>query len=209
MVDKSTRASQTGLSMIEVLVSLVIIMLGLLGIIGLQTRAHTASFESYQRTQAVALANQVIDSMRVNRRTARCFAITDQDNGAPHLGTEGTGYSAIPACAASTAIENNMADAAIAEWDGLLKGVGETKDGAQVGAMVGARGCVSYDMATELPDPTTGAPITGTGLYTVTVTWQGSTPTAAPAVACAQDLYGDNDALRRALTLTFRLAHLR
>jgi len=70
-----------------------------------------------------------------------------------------------------------------------------------VGALVGARGCVSYDAGSALPD----AP--DTGIYTVTIAWQGTVDTVAPAVACGNDRYGA-ETRRRVVSTTFRLARL-
>jgi type IV pilus assembly protein PilV len=198
-------ARQDGFSMLEVLVTLFIIMLGILGLIGLQARMHTASFESYQRVQALNLVNFIVDTMQVNRSTANCFDFTTNADGTPFVGVGGT----LPAaCAISSAAANTMADAAIAEWDGLLTGASEVNAAAtQVGAIVGARGCVSYDATTELLNPVSGAALTGTGVFTVTVAWQGKTETVAPAVNCGNGLYGV-ETLRRALPIQFRFARL-
>ena len=191
--------------MLEVLITLFIIMLGMLGLIGLQARMHTASFESYQRVQALNLVNFIVDTMQVNRSTANCFIMTTNTDGTPFVGVNGT----LPtACAISSAAQNAMADAAIGEWDGLLTGASEVNAAAaQVGAIIGARGCVSYDATTELPNPVSGAAMTGTGVFTATVAWQGRTETVAPAVNCGNNLYG-NETLRRALSIQFRFARL-
>ena len=80
------------------------------------------------------------------------------------------------------------------DWDALLKGAAEIDgDDENAGAMLGARGCVSYDPVTDL--------------YTVVVAWQGMVPTMAPAVDCANGLYGP-DTQRRAVSTTVRIADL-
>jgi type IV pilus assembly protein PilV len=193
----------TGFTMIEVLVSLLIIVLGLLGLAGLQTRLQQAEFESYQRAQALVLLYDIVDRINYNRATASCFAITTNANGTPYYGT---GSAALPACGASIVAHQAMANAAMAEWDTTLKGAAETKGGVAVGAMLGARGCVNYDATTELVDPL-GASLSGTGIYTVVVAWQGGADTVAPAVNCGNNLYGA-ETQRRAVSTTFRLAKL-
>lgn len=191
--------------MIEVLVSLLVITFGLLGLAGLQTRMQQAEFESYQRSQALVLLYDMVDRINVNRATAPCFVITtDPVAGINYLGT---GAASPPACGYSTSGNNTSADNAIAEWDNLLKGAAETKGVNQAGAMIGARGCISYDSATELLDPT-GATLAGTGIYTVTVAWQGTVDTFAPTVSCANNLFG-TELRRRVVSTTFRLAYLR
>ena len=191
--------------MIEALVSLVIIMFGLLGLAGLQTRMQQAEFESYQRSQALILLYDMVDRINTNRATVPCFVVTtDLVAGANYLGA---GAGAPTPCGYSTTENNAIADIAIAEWDNLLKGSAETKGVNQVGAMIGARGCISYNSATELPDAA-GAPIAGTGIFTVAVAWQGTSETIAPTVACANNLYG-TELRRRVVSETLRLANLK
>lgn len=201
------KTRQTGFSMLEILVTILILMLGLLGLAGLQTRAQTAEMESYQRAQALILASTMVDVMRVNRRTANCFAVTGA-GGTPFVGAAGTGHVGGPiVCNLSTIAENTMAINAMDEWNDTLVGASELKDGTEVGAMIGARGCIRYDATTELIDPETGAVMPDTGLYTVVVAWQGLNETVAPTVNCANGLYG-SEAMRRAVSMSLRLAEL-
>jgi len=195
----------SGFTLIEVLIALLITTLGLLGLAGLQTRLQQAEFESYQRTQALVLLYDMVDRVRTNRATLPCFAITTNTaSGVPYLGT---GAAAAPACGFSNAANNAIADATILEWDNLLKGAAETAGGVSVGAMIGARGCVSYDATTELINATTGALIPGTGIFTVAVAWQGMADTAAPTENCANTLYGP-ETRRRVVSTAFRVAAL-
>lgn len=196
-----------GFSMIEVLVSLMIIVFGLLGLAGLQIRIQQAEFESYQRAQAIVLLQDMVDRIHMHRITASCFRFTtNTTNGSPYLGT---GSTSVPACSASTANDNAQATAALTEWKDLLLGAAEDLAGSSVGAMAGARGCVSYDAATELIDPVTAVAIPNTGLYLVALSWQGTTDTFAPTVNCGNDnaLYV-SETRRRVVSTTFRLARL-
>lgn len=61
---------QKGFSLIEVLVTMVIISFGLLGIAGVIVNSMKNNQSSYARTQASVLANDIIDRMRANRTTA-------------------------------------------------------------------------------------------------------------------------------------------
>ena len=200
----SSRRTQ-GFTMLEVLISILIIALGLLGLAGLQTRIQQAEFESYQRSQAVVILHDMVDRINANRATASCFAITSASAGTPFYGY---GSGALAACGASTSANNTRADIAMDGWDDMLKGAAETKSGSSVGAMVNARGCVSYDSTTELTDAG-GATVSGTGIYTITVTWQGLGDTITPSSTCASDQYTANPARRRAISTTTRLATLR
>jgi type IV pilus assembly protein PilV len=196
--------AESGFSMIEVLVALMIVVLGLMGLAGMQVRMQQAEFESYQRAQALVLMQDMVDRIQIHRVTASCFRFTNPASGSPFLGT---GATHAAACSASTGNDNTQAVTSINGWSNALTGATETKGGSAVGAMVGARGCVSYDAASELTD-SSGAFISGTGLYTVAVAWQGTTDTIAPTVNCANGLYGSN-ARRRVVSTQFRLPYLR
>lgn len=59
-----------GLTMLEVLVTLVIVAFGLLGIAGIIANGMKTTHSAYGRSQASWLANDIIDRMRGNRATA-------------------------------------------------------------------------------------------------------------------------------------------
>lgn len=61
---------QQGVSLIEVLVSVVVLSVGLLGMAALQGTALNANHSSYMRSQVVNLGNDMADRMRVNRQAA-------------------------------------------------------------------------------------------------------------------------------------------
>ncbi|WP_457330435.1 type IV pilus modification protein PilV [Rhizobacter sp. P5_C2] len=61
---------QTGVSMIELLVAFVIFSFGMLGLAGLQSRTLAYNQSSLFRSQATALADDILDRMRVDRDNA-------------------------------------------------------------------------------------------------------------------------------------------
>jgi type IV pilus assembly protein PilV len=67
---KNIMKKQQGFSLLEVLVTLVIISFGLLGIAGALVNGMKNNQSSTARTQATVLANDIIDRMRANRTTA-------------------------------------------------------------------------------------------------------------------------------------------
>ena len=185
--------SQGGFSLVEVMVSLVILLVGLLGLVGLILASQRAETESYQRSQALLLLQDMVGRINANRRVATCYAVTtDTVNGAPYLGN---GSSLKPACAYGTAQANALANNDLTNWSGLLTGTLETLGNSNVGAMVGARGCVSFDITT--------------GIYLVSVAWQGLVLTKAPNATstCGKGLYGD-EALRRGVSMNVPIANL-
>lgn len=195
-----------GFTMIEVLVTLIVLALGLLGIIGLQARGHQAELESYQRAQALVLVQDIIDRMNANRSDSHNLLYTSSVT--YPLG----GGGALTDCSTLTGAAYDLCD-----WKNELNGAAEVLSGGActtasgagcIGAMLGARGCIAYNAGSELAD-SNGVTMAGTGIYTVTVTWQGVAATSPPpsSVTCAQNLYPD-DAMRRAVTATFRIANL-
>ena len=61
---------QSGVSMIELLVAFVIFSFGMLGLAGLQSRTLSYNQSSLFRSQATALADDILDRMRVDRDNA-------------------------------------------------------------------------------------------------------------------------------------------
>ena len=66
----SLQKLQCGASMIEVLVTTVILAIGLLGLAGLQSRLGLSEMESYQRAQALVLLQDMANRIATNRADA-------------------------------------------------------------------------------------------------------------------------------------------
>ncbi len=175
--------AERGFSMIEVLVTLFILAFGLLGLAGLQARTATMEMESYQRSHALVLLNDMVARLEASAGTNAASYVTD----AP-LGTDDSQPSSCGGLAAGAARDH-------CEWSNLLKGAGETSGGNKVGAMIGARGCITEIQAINA---TTGT--CTPGIYEVAVAWQGMVETVAPHNACAAGSYG-NDANRRVVSM--------
>lgn len=187
----STRRHDAGFGMIEILVTLVILLMGLLGLAGLLTRSQQAEMESYQRAQALILLQDMVDRINANRKVASCYALTTSSDGTPYLGT---GYVGTPSCASGTSEQSSRANADMTAWSDALRGSSEIRGGANVGVMIGARGCIR-NIATDT--------------YMVIVAWQGLSSTTAPlsSLSCGNNLYG-NEAQRRVVSQTLRIADL-
>lgn len=171
-----------GTTMVELLVTLVILAFGLLGLAGLQAKVQAASVESYQRAQAIILLDDMANRIMVNRDQAASYVTS--------VNTLGTGTTDMDDCAAAT----NVPERDRCEWSKALKGGGEMLDEQNVGAMVNARGCITQVQA---PDTSSGA--CRPGIYLVTVAWQGVHATTAPGSLCGKDQYGA-DTYRRAIS---------
>ncbi len=77
------RRSDGGFSLIEVLVSIVVLSLGLLGVASLLGASLSGSHTSSMRTQAIVLANDIAGRMRANRPTAVAPAPDNYEGIAP------------------------------------------------------------------------------------------------------------------------------
>jgi type IV pilus assembly protein PilV len=66
-----SRCYQAGASLVEILVTLLILSFGLLGMSALQARALKGSVSSFQRSQAVIFSQYMLDVMRIDRQQAK------------------------------------------------------------------------------------------------------------------------------------------
>jgi type IV pilus assembly protein PilV len=177
----TNRRAQAGTTMMEVLVSVVIVVIGLLGLAGLQSRAGVAEMEAFQRAQAMVLLQDMTDRINANRKNAMSYV-----TGAPL----GTGNS-VASCAGMSDAERDHC-----ERQNALLGAAESSGGLKVGAMIGARGCVTV-IEPAMPRE-----------FQIAVVWQGIVPTAAPgATACGAGEYGD-EKTRRAVTANVKIGCL-
>ncbi len=163
-----------GFSLIEVLVTIVILVIGLLGLAGLQARSLVSEMESYQRGQALVLLRDMEAVVRVARTQDTSVSppvITSQFASSSWSSADGsvvfgTGDSYTD-CSSLTPPERQVCD-----WSMALKGAAETRAGTNVGAMIGARGCLI-----------SVSPVTVTNAvaeFYVVVVWQGTSATGDP-----------------------------
>lgn len=185
------RAVQRGLTLIEVLISLVILLAALLGAAGMMARSNQSEMESYQRVQALTLLQDMVSRLNQNRQVAACYA---------SLGTTpvaGNQSSVAPACALGTAAQQSIVTADLAAWNTELMGNNEASTDSSpvaLGAMIGARGCIeAVDSVNQV--------------YRVTVAWQGVVRTVAPALPCGSGAFTD-DTYRRAVSVQVRIGVL-
>jgi type IV pilus assembly protein PilV len=189
-------AGQRGFSMIEVLVTIVIIAFGLLGLAGLQSRLQVSEMEAYQRAQALVLLNDMASRIATNRSMADSYVTAAALGGSTACATAATG--------------ENLQRIDAREWCNALQGASEFAGTSKLGAMLGGRGCVE-----KLPPPID--PLDKSEEYMVTIAWQGLIPLSAPpaSVTCGQNLYNGatgsscvNDLCRRSITTVVRIAPL-
>jgi len=173
---------QYGTSLVEVLVTLVILAFGLLGVAGLQGKMSLAEMESYQRSQALMALTEMTERLSANAAQVANYL---------GQGTLGTGNTAQPAVC--TGLVGAARD--LCEWNKSLQGASEQRSAANVGGMVGAVGCITQIQAIN---PALG--VCTAGIYQVSVAWQGMSLTSAtPGLACGAGTFGANEAYRRVI----------
>ncbi len=195
----SRTPAQRGYTLLEVLVSMVILAAGLLGLAGLQSRVSVAEMESYQRTQALTLVQNMADRIAANASALRA----DIDNG-----TSNTVYTTVlNSTDVGASVQNCGGTGAaldLCEWGNAIAGASETNaQGASVGTLTNGRGCIRQPNAA---DPY---------LYLVEVSWQGRIASHAPpaSVDCGSGTGAGTAnytgaAKRRVVTLAVRIAKL-
>lgn len=185
MSARRQRASrQRGFTLLEVLITIIILSIGLLGLASLQSKVQISQVESYQRAQAVLLLQDMLARINANRAQAASY-VTGPN--AP------LGYDGTPPVACNNP-PGFLQDQC--EWSNALKGAAESSaGGTAVGAMLGARGCI------EVLQAQNAAPgVCLPGIYRVTVVWQGLNETVKPALECAEGVDFGGDGYRRAIS---------
>lgn len=150
--------TQKGMTFLEVLVALVIMVTGILGSVAMQATAKQASFDAMQRSLASSLAQDIIARIRANDPTS--LAAYDS-TGAEDYGVT---LNAMPTPVALRCAQPNapcnaaqMAANDIYEWELALVGGDVTSGGQNRGGLIGGQGCILQN---------------GNAL-TVVVSWQG------------------------------------
>lgn len=115
-----------GFALVEVMVTIVLLSIGLIGLAGLQARTALAEMESYQRTQALILAQDMADRVVANKANAARYVGDDYGTGAAAGCSGSTGYQ-FDLCA----------------WGNAIRGATEKSGAINVGTLLGGRGCIT------------------------------------------------------------------
>ncbi len=160
--------NQKGMTFLEVLIAVVILVTGILGAVALQAVAKKSSFDTMQRSLASSLAQDIIERMRGNNSNN----INLYEVGSPF----GGGAAVAPVdctLATSNCSSENITFHDLFEWEQSIIGAGTNNGVSDVGGLVNGVGCIDVD---------------GNNV-TVVISWQGRTRLAdgadsATGVAC-------------------------
>jgi type IV pilus assembly protein PilV len=175
--------------MIEILIALVITVFGRCALLAFNLRTYQAESESYQRSQALVLVEDMAQRIRANRSAILDYATPD---------TAAAGAGAVlETCGAGVSAAND-----ICEWGNLLRGAAETAAGGiQIGAMSHAQGCI----AVTAPAPGASGPTSAN----VVVVWRGNVATETNADApCVPAGFNVTDGFMRFTSTIVRLGDL-
>ncbi len=159
------RKRQRGLTLIEVLVTLIILSIGLLGLAGLQGAAKRSSHQAYQRTLATQLVDGIIERIRANPAAAAGY----HTGTSSPLGAASKGDSApSPNCSSgSTCTSAQLATHDLWSWEQAIDGAAITNiDNSKAGGLISPSGCIVL---------TADAGKINTGQLSVILSWQGLT----------------------------------
>ncbi|WP_421866893.1 type IV pilus modification protein PilV [Motiliproteus sp.] len=107
---------QTGFTLIEILVAVLILSLGILGLIGMETMALKNNQSAYHRSQATLLAYDLADMMRANPEGA---AAGDYEDALPD-GTDNNNCISFTSTTPSGCSSGAIAEQDVFEWNERL-----------------------------------------------------------------------------------------
>lgn len=103
-----------GLTLSGILVAVLVLGIGLLGVAGLQARALQMNTGSYQRTQAMMLAQSMVDRMRANAKD------TVSQNGYYDMGGSASASTTAACTTTAGCDEQQIASKDLAVWTGAV-----------------------------------------------------------------------------------------
>lgn len=186
---KANMSNQKGITIIEVLVTLVVTVIGLLGSLQIQGQMQKSLQESYNRTQATLVMRDIQDRIFSNKPSAPCYAIQ---------GFLGTGNTSVPVCSgAGSEATQGLAEQDLKQINALLSGFNEiNENGEFVGGLLRGRACITL---VESP---------GLQTYNITIVWQGLNNISSNSTAeCGGDAYGE-DGFKRIYQSSLNIARL-
>lgn len=189
---------QMGVGLIDVMIAVFIFSVGLLAISALQLISKQSNYEAIQRTSASALANDILEKMRMN--SSDFVSSTTQSSLIYYASTNPILKHTVPVvkpapeCDSAVCTPEQLAAWDLYEWKLMLIGAGETdkdSDTKYLGGLVDPTACITGPATA----PGTGA----SGVYTVSIAWRGQTKLSQTAATsgntCGAGVYDDGSDL--------------
>ena len=188
--------SHRGFTLIEVLVTFVILSIGLLGVVSLQALSKTSQHQGIQRTRAVAIADGMLEKIRANPAGLTTYVAGVGDP----LGGGTITSEPSPDCVSGTCTPTEMAAHDLWEWEQALDGMAVTVDGGATATagLINPQACLTFTASTGK---------IRTGLLQVLVQWSDLRETIDAVqtgeAACGGVSAGGDDFRRKVTVSTF------
>ena len=138
-------AGQRGVSMIEVLITLIVFSIGVLSVAMLQGVSTRANYEAVQRTTAAYIANDLLERMRANQTALELY----MPGVAHRSGSRGAEQAPDCGSAASTCIPEELAMHDLGQWEQLHDGVAEADGASLTGGLLMPNACIAVPETPE------------------------------------------------------------
>jgi type IV pilus assembly protein PilV len=169
---------ERGFTLIEVLIAVFVLGFGLLSVARMIARSSGAELEAIQRDQAMAIAQDFVDRVNLNRKNAALYV----GNYVPYGPVEDCTNAGL-----TTQVQRDQC-----AMRNLLRGASTYEGSKTIGAPFAARACVTSPSA---------------NIYVVAIAWQGMIPTAAPDSQCGAGAF-DQETNRRVYSTVVQIATL-
>ncbi len=180
---------QSGFTILEVLITMVITSIALLSSVGLQVFSKRSNYDAAQRTTAAHLAEDLLERMRSNPNALLDYISA----GVIGNGSQGAAPAMDCSLAGSDCSAEEIAAYDLWHWEQEIDGNFELRAGQGTGGLASPAVCIN--------GPGFGA----NGVYSVAVAWRGMNPISSPAISncgAGSGNYGDADEYRRVLVIT-------
>ncbi|KXJ56596.1 MAG: hypothetical protein AXW17_03735 [Colwellia sp. Phe_37] len=127
-----------GMTFIEVLIAVFILVTGILGAVAMQATAKKGSFDAMQRSVASALAQDIIERMRSNNSAALAGYAASNYGETLDAVPENRCNTLAGICSPAEMMINDKY-----EWEMSLMGADVVNDGSKLAGLTGVRGCIS------------------------------------------------------------------
>jgi type IV pilus assembly protein PilV len=179
---------QGGFTMVEVMITLLVVSVALLSSAALQLLSKRSNYDAAQRTTAAHLAEDLLERMRNNPD-----GLIDYITAGP-LGNGSQGGLPLLNCSDPliTCTAQELAGFDLWHWEQLLDGNFELNAGEGTGGLVTPTACVR------------GPGFGGNGVYTVAIAWRGMTELTNPVIdncGAGTGNYGPGNVNRRVMVV--------
>ena len=157
MFIKKGKFKQKGVSFLEVLIALAILVTGILGAVAMQAITKKGGFDAMQRSLASSLAQDIIERMRNNNEANLALYAANSPYGAGVVANPPTCNSSINVCNPIQMVTNDLFG-----WEQVLMGADVNNGNNNAGGLLEASGCITQV----------------NNAVTVVISWQGRTETA-------------------------------